>query len=119
MPLTISHAAAALPVHWLSKGRLPLLALVLGSMSPDFAYFLPGDWARISTHHTAGVFLFCWPMAMAAWLFYVSVLERPTLALLPEHWRPKFAASERISPRSLVMASAGIILGAFTHVIWD
>jgi hypothetical protein len=119
MPLTVSHAAAALPVHWLTRGRLPLVALMLGSMSPDFAYFLPGDAARSSTHSIEAVFTFCWPVALLAWVFYVLVLERPTLALLPEAWRPRFPASDRISPKSLLMASVGVIFGAFTHLVWD
>lgn len=119
MPLTVSHAAAALPIHWLTKGRVPLAALMLGSMAPDFAYFLPVEAARGSTHSVEALFTFCWPIALVAWLFFVRVLERPTLALLPDTWRPRFPASDRISARSLMMASLGIILGALTHLIWD
>ncbi len=119
MPLTISHAAAALPIYRLCRGRLPLAALMLGSMSPDFAYFLPFGIERVSTHSIPGVLVFCWPIAMAVWFFYVRVLERPSLALLPDSWRPRFPASDRLTWRAAGSASLGIVSGAFTHLIWD
>ena len=48
MPFTISHAAAVLP---LKKSPLPLAALMIGSMSPDFSYFLPMSLANTSWHN--------------------------------------------------------------------
>ncbi|HEU4779148.1 MAG TPA: DUF4184 family protein [Steroidobacteraceae bacterium] len=120
MPFTISHAAAVLPLRKLSNARLPLAALMIGSMSPDFAYFLPGDTDRVDTHSVPGLFWFCWPISLALWLLFVRVLEQPTSALLPENWRTRFAPSDReISRSSLSMASAAVLLGAVTHLVWD
>ena len=117
MPFTISHAAAVLP---LQKTRLPLAALMIGSMSPDFAYFLPGEPLREDTHSIAGIFWFCWPASVALWLLFVRVLEQPTFALLPDRWRARFAPSEReISFKTLALASAAVMLGAATHILWD
>ena len=117
MPFTISHAAAVLP---LQKTRLPLAALMIGSMSPDFAYFLPGEPLREDTHSIAGIFWFCWPVSVALWLLFVRVLEQPTFALLPDRWRARFAPSEReISFKTLALASAAVMLGAATHILWD
>ena len=39
MPFTVSHVAAVLPVVGRS-GRLPAAALVIGSMAPDYPWFL-------------------------------------------------------------------------------
>jgi hypothetical protein len=120
VPFTISHAAAALPLRSLGKLRLPLSALMIGSMSPDYAYFLPGDLDRVETHSLAGLFYFCWPVSIALWLLFVRVLEQPTLALLPENWSSRFPSSNReISRRALAIASVAVILGAITHVVWD
>jgi hypothetical protein len=120
MPFTLSHAAAVLPFKRLSGARLPLAALMIGSMSPDFAYFLPDPPNRIATHNLVGLFVFCWPMALAAWLFYVHVLERPTRALMPERWRVRISPSDRrLSASALLAASIAVILGAATHIIWD
>lgn len=93
---------------------------MIGSMSPDFAYFLPGEPARMQTHSIPGVFLFCWPVSVALWLLFVRVLEQPTRALLPESWRSRFAPSEReISFKSLAWGSLAVIVGALTHIVWD
>ena len=39
MPFTVSHVAAVLPVVGRSE-RLPAAALVIGSMAPDYPWFL-------------------------------------------------------------------------------
>ena len=120
MPFTISHAAAALPLHKLTRTQLPLAALMIGSMSPDFAYFLPGDPDRLVTHNIAGLFWFCWPASLAAWLLFVRVLERPTLALLPQTWQSRITPSTReLNLKAFALASAAVILGAATHIVWD
>lgn len=116
MPFTISHAAAVLP---LSRTGLPVAALMIGSMSPDFAYFVPHGPGVLS-HTIPGLLQFCWPVALLVWLVFVHLLETPTLALLPDGWRGVFARSERaLSTRNLALASVAVILGAATHIFWD
>jgi len=120
MPFTVSHAAAALPLHRLGKGRLPLSALMIGAMSPDFAYFLSFAAQRMQTHDFAGLFTFCLPVGLAVWLLFVRVLEQPTVALLPEPWRSRFTrAPQQINVRTLAFASLAIVLGALSHDAWD
>jgi len=120
VPFTISHAAAVLPLQKWTREQLPLAALMIGSMSPDFAYFLPADTSRVSTHSIAGLFSFCWPVGLAIWLLFVRVLEQPTLALLPENWSARIVPPHRSwTLKTLLMASAAVILGAVTHILWD
>ena len=116
MPFTISHAAAVLP---LSRTGLPMAALMIGSMSPDFAYFVPNGPGLLS-HSLPGLFEFCWPVALLVWLVFVHLLEIPTRALLPAGWRGVFPRSNRtFTPRNFALASVAILIGAATHVIWD
>jgi hypothetical protein len=120
VPFTISHAAAALPLGRLGKIRLPLAAVIIGSMSPDYAYFVPWGFERFETHSLFGLFAFCWPVSLALWVLFVRVLELPTTALLPENWRTRFPPSDRnFSRRGLALASVAVLLGAVTHVVWD
>ena len=120
MPFTISHAAAVLPLRGFGKFRLPLAALMIGSMSPDFAYFLPGDLERVDTHSIAGVFWFSWPVSIGLWLLFVRVLEQPTRALLPDGWHARFVPSDQaLTLQTLTLASIAVILGALTHLLWD
>jgi len=119
VPFTISHAAAVLPLQRITRSRIPLAALMIGSMSPDFAYFLPFDLGRTSTHDFDGMFLFCWPVGLAVWLLFVKLLERPTIELLPAAWRERVPRSLPVTPRAVLLASLGIIVGAMTHIAWD
>ncbi len=120
MPFTVSHAAAVLPLHAWSKARLPLAALMIGSMSPDFAYFVPVVSARVATHNLPGLFLFSLPAGIAVWWLFVRFLELPTLALVPEAWRAGLPPpTHRISYSLAVRAGIAVLLGAVTHLAWD
>lgn len=120
VPFTISHAAAVLPLQRTGISRLPLAALMIGSMSPDFAYFLPAVLNRASSHDLEGIFLFCLPVGLALWLLFARLIERPTIELLPSPWRERVPRSDAtFSPRVLALASLAVVLGALTHVAWD
>lgn len=120
MPFTISHAAAVLPLRKSANSRLPLAALMIGSLSPDFAYFLPLSLNRASSHDLEGILFFCLPAGLAVWLLFVRLLERPTIELLPAAWRERVPRSDaNLTPRVLMFASLAVVLGALTHVAWD
>lgn len=94
--------------------------MMIGSMAPDFPYFLPGELSRTNTHDLEGVFLVCWPMGLAFWLLFVHLLERTSIELLPEPWRVRMPHSDSsFTFRALALASLGVIVGALTHIAWD
>ena len=119
LPFTLSHAAAVLPLHRFSKHKLPLSALMIGSMAPDFGYFFSHQASRIVTHSFTGLFVFAWPVGLLVWLFYVHALEKASITLLPDAWHSRFARTDAITPALLARVSIAIILGAATHILWD
>lgn len=120
MPFTFSHPAAAVP---LARFRLPLSALVVGSMSPDFLYFLAFTTQPKFGHTVPGLFLFCLPAGLAVLWLYHRVLKRPALDMLPAGLRARLApASGAFSfrpHRRLAAIAAAILVGAVTHIVWD
>lgn len=119
MPFTLAHPAAILPLHRWCGSRLPLSALVIGSMTPDFVYFTPHD-PNLATHSIGGLFSFCWPVGLVAWLFFTHILERPTIALLPSKWRAGLHPSAELVGISLLSrVSIAVLIGAATHIVWD
>ena len=116
MPFTVSHAAAVLPLQRLG---LPLTALMIGSMAPDFGYFFSPDASRQLTHSVAGLFIFALPFGLAVWLFYVALLEKATITLLSDRWHTRFAHTDRVTPVLIVRACIAILIGAVTHLVWD
>jgi Domain of unknown function (DUF4184) len=119
VPFTVSHAAAVLPLHRLSKHQLPLTALMIGSMAPDFGYFFSHSVSRHLTHSFAGLFLFALPAGLLLWLFYIAILEKATISLLPDRWHTRFAHTDAITPSLVVRACIAIVLGGITHLLWD
>src|SRR5678816_3472381 len=119
MPFTASHAAAVLPIHRWTRHRLPLTALMIGSMAPDFGYFFFHEASRQFTHSITGLFVFALPAGLAAWLFYVAILEKATITLLPDRWHTRFAHTDSITPSLIARACVAILLGAVTHLLWD
>lgn len=116
MPFTLSHAAAVLPLQRL---RLPLTALMIGSMAPDFGYFFSHDASRSLTHSLRGLFVFSLPVGLAVWLFYVAILEKATITLLSDRWHTRFAHTDAISAKLVGQACIAILAGAVTHLVWD
>ena len=122
MPFTFAHPAAALPLHGV-LGRAGILsALVVGSLSPDFGYFVPLGLSRVESHSLAGLFWFCVPAGLLAYgLFHL--LLRPVVAyLLPAPVRDRLPPLPEtfglpVAPVWAVLLSLG--LGAATHLLWD
>ncbi len=62
MPWTFAHPAAILPL----RRRLPLAALVVGSISPDIGYYLGLYPLATFAHSGLGLLMACLPMGAAA-----------------------------------------------------
>jgi len=114
MPLTPSHAAAALLLRKVAP-PLPLGALVIGSLSPDFEYLLRLAPRGSFAHSPVGLVLFCLPASLAVWVVYRTLMRPVVLELLPS------GISARFDSRTAGwgLAAAAVLLGALSHVIWD
>jgi Domain of unknown function (DUF4184) len=121
VPFTLAHPAAVLPLRGLPYLRTA--PLVIGSLVPDLHYFLPGQFnpAILDTHafehsYTTTLALGCFALAA------VFLLRRPLTALLSarERW-VCLAALEpfRRRPLEWLLAPLAILLGIWTHLLWD
>lgn len=120
MPFTLSHPAASIPlIRW---GLVPS-ALIIGSMSPDFLYFITISGTAPFGHTLPGVFLFSLPAGLAVlWVFH-TFLKLPALSLLPiAHQERLILVSNGFTFRPLsrfILIILSLLLGAFTHILWD
>lgn len=121
MPFTIAHPAAVLPLpRILRKWTVPS-ALVIGSMTPDFAFFLPLGVTRTESHSLAGIFWFCLPIGLASYLTFHLLLKHPLISLLPD-WisrRLSHIATTRLPNVSWLAVAISLATGALTHLAWD
>ncbi len=118
MPLTFAHPAAVL---LLARLRLPLSALVVGSVAPDLVYFIRLAPRGHFGHTLPGLFFFCLPAGLALlWVFH-RLLKHSLAELAPIAAQRRLASCIRASPleRPLVLVAAAVLLGAATHLLWD
>ncbi|MBW2395232.1 MAG: DUF4184 family protein [Deltaproteobacteria bacterium] len=118
MPFTLSHAAATLPIKWRLGSRADFPALAIGSMAPDFPYFLGLPLPRGATHSLIGALWFALPMGLLAWLLWRGLLRLPIRMLAPAAIGRRIPLRPPSAPSFLILASS-ICLGALTHVLWD
>jgi hypothetical protein len=123
MPLTPAHAAAVIPLRrW--KARFWLSPLIVGSMAPDFMYYIfPPQDLRHFGHTPLGLIAFCVPVGLAVLLAFHAFFKRPLVLLMPLALREKLwplCGRYPILPlRRLLWICVLIYLGAVTHVLWD
>ena len=122
MPCTFSHPLAVVPLRRLCPERLNFTALIIGSMSPDFGYYI-GQFPLANFAHTGlGTLVVCLPTGLLALgLFYQ--IRRPLCFVLPQPHRaalmPLASRRPSVSVHSVFVAALSILLGAWTHTVWD
>lgn len=120
MPFTPAHAAAVLPFQ---RTRLITSALVIGSFSPDFEYFLRFAPQGNFGHTFVGLFAFDLPVALLVFWLYQAYAREPILAWLPRKIRLRMPSRSILSSiwnaRGMALVLISILIGAATHIIWD
>ena len=99
LPFTLAHPAAVLPLRRI----LVFSALVVGSMAPDFHYFLGLRPHDHFSHSIRGAFIFCLPVGLAVLWLFQHVMKLPLISLAPERHQERlarFAAAFRWGPAS-------------------
>jgi hypothetical protein len=123
MPFTLAHPAAVLPFGRLLARWHLLSAVLIGSMVPDFGWFMPWRPARFETHSASALLTFCLPVGLAAYWLFQRVIRRPMLELLPSaaymRWHASSESADYESLRQWLLAACGVLGGAITHLIWD
>src|SRR6185436_12856357 len=116
MPYPFAHPAAVIPLAR-AMGRFAVpSALVIGSIAPDFWYFVPFV-ERGESHSIAGLAWFCLPLGLLLYALFHLFLKQPLIALLSPRLRAFTPARLPAVPWSAVIIS--LLVGAVTHLAWD
>ncbi|MER2996052.1 DUF4184 family protein [Pontibacter populi] len=124
MPFTAAHPALILPLLRLKSRWFSTTGLIVGSIAPDFAYFLPYRSYGTLSHSIKGLFVFNLPMAIVlAIVFHVLVREQ-VIKNLPEFFRERALAVKPVKIGSYLLSNGHIfaisaLIGSFTHLFWD
>jgi hypothetical protein len=124
MPFTFSHPAAILPLTYLPKHWFSLTALVIGSLTPDFEYFIRMRVYSSFSHSWIGLFLFDIPFAIILSSTFHLVVRDQLIDSLPDLLQKRFIAFKEFEwtnylKKNLPIVVISCMLGAVTHLLWD
>lgn len=119
MPFTLAHPAAVWPLKNLKP--LAVIPLVVGSLMPDLASYLPESHKLINTHSVRGTAVLDLPLGYALLLLLVGLRT----VLVTPLWQPhrNFIADAFKNylaiPLWWIWAVPSLLIGSWTHILWD
>lgn len=123
MPFTLAHPAVVLPLKRYPR-YFSMTALVLGSMSPDFEYFINFAVKRTVGHTYAGIFVMDIPLVILFAVMFHHIVKVPFIRHLPsplsEWYYPYTLSNRRIpNPMEILAFLYSALIGITTHILWD
>lgn len=122
MPFTLAHPSLVVPLKKPLKKWGVLSALVIGSMTPDFSYFLPLGVTRSESHTLFALLWFCLPVGLGLFYLYHTLFAPFWLSISPRGIQQRI--DNKILQGALPNASISaiiisILIGATSHITWD
>ncbi|UHA72775.1 DUF4184 family protein [Paenibacillus sp. 481] len=125
MPFTFAHPLYAVPFHRMGMFTLSLSGLILGSMAPDFEYFIALEPHQVIGHTFKGLLLEAIPLSILfAWLFHY-VIKHALVLHLPSWFDLDRRAYQLIrswrlrSYKDWLIFIGSVVIGFATHVFLD
>ncbi|WP_375560353.1 DUF4184 family protein [Bernardetia sp. OM2101] len=124
MPFTFSHPAIVLPLGILWQRYFSLTALIVGSMTPDFEYFLRLKVRSDFSHTLLGVFWFDLPLGIILCFVFHLLIKKSLFKNLPTFLQTcfndflDFDFVDYFKKRFLIVIFS-LLLGVFSHLFWD
>jgi hypothetical protein len=124
MPFTFSHPAIVLPLTRLSKKWFSLTGLVIGSLTPDFEYFLRMQMKSHYSHTIDGLFWFDLPLGLLLAFIFHNVVRDRLFDNLPIFLKSRFGEFKQVDWNNYFKGNWGIVMisvlvGASSHIFWD
>lgn len=123
MPFTFAHPAAVLPLSKISGRYLSMTALIIGSVIPDFEYFIRMKIQSDYSHTVGGLFWLDLPLAVLLYFIFRNIIRNDLIDNLPFFLRSRFlkyrSEPERMNGKKLLIVSISVLLGVVSHLLWD
>lgn len=124
MPFTFSHPAVVLPLKNILGRWVSLTGLVVGSLSPDFEYFLRMKMQSHFSHTLLGTLWFNLPVAIILTFVFHEIIKKPLIENSPQIVQRKLAQLKKLDWKSYfqhnwLIVCVSIITGAYSHILWD
>jgi hypothetical protein len=124
MPFTFSHPIAVLPLAYLPKRWVSLTGLIIGSIIPDFEYFLRMRMQSDYSHTLAGVFWLDLPLAVILAFAFHNIVRDVLFDNFPGFLQSRFAVYKQFDwnsyfKKNWIVVILSVLIGIFSHLLWD
>lgn len=124
MPFTTAHIVAIIPFKKYTPNPLSISGLVIGSMVPDFEYFIRMTLFGHYGHTIGGIFFFDLPIGLILYLIFHAIVRESTIVHLPNYFYFRVGSAESFAwkpyfKKYFFRIIISIFIGIFTHFLWD
>ena len=124
MPFTFSHPAIILPLTYLPKKWFSLTGLIIGSLTPDFEYFIRMKIKSDYSHTIEGLFWFDLPLGILLAFIFHNIVRSSLLENSPKFLKSRFITLIQFDwntyfKKNWLVVIISILIGAFSHLFWD
>jgi len=124
MPFTFAHPAIIFPLTYLPKKWFSLTGLIIGSMIPDFEYFLRMRIQSNYSHTLNGLFWFDLPLGLLVAFLFHTIARDQLFNNLPDFLKFRFSIFKRFDwnqyfKKNWYVVMISILIGALSHIFWD
>jgi hypothetical protein len=124
MPFTFSHPAIILPLNYLPKKWFSMTGLVIGSLTPDFEYFIRMKIESNYSHTFLGIFYFDLPLGILLTFVFHNIMKAELFKNLPKKLNQRFITTEKLNWNKYFFENwkiviLSIVIGTISHIFWD
>ena len=124
MGFTFSHPALIVPFRYLPNKYYSVSGLVIGSMIPDFEYFIRFGSISNYSHTFGGIFWFDLPLAFLVLYLFHELVRNPLINNSPDFirfrlWRFGQFNWPNYLKHHLFITTISVLIGIATHLFWD
>lgn len=124
MPLTFSHPAIILPAKYLPPKWVSMTGLIVGSVTPDFEYFVRMQEESAYTHTWAGMFWLDLPLAILITFIYHYIVRNGFVCNSPAFLRKRLSRYLNFNwghyfKHHFLTVVICILVGIASHLFWD
>ncbi len=124
MPFTFSHPALVLPLTYLPSKWFSLTGLVIGSLIPDFEYFIRMRIQSNYSHTLFGLFWFDLPIGLLLAFVYHIIVRNSLFDNLPTLLKSRLSVFKQFDwnmyfKKKWFVVIISILIGTVSHLLWD
>ena len=121
MPFTFSHPAIVIPFK---NKYFNFSGLILGSMAPDFIYFVLFSPSSNIGHEFLGFFFFNLPMCFLINYVFYKYIQKALILSMPNFISNKYIHLTKLkntllNKKEILKFVISCLIGMITHVLWD